>query len=366
MSASPLCVKPGPYALKGRGTSLNPTNRFDAAHIDAFDDGWDNQEEEEAKPRTSLIKDTTRSIISRNDSPDLSFGRSINPYRGCEHGCIYCFARPSHAYLGFSAGLDFETKIIFKPEAPKLLEKELSQPNYNPAVIFLGSNTDPYQPVERTLGITRDILEVLERFHHPVGIITKSANVLRDSDILSRMSAKGLARVHISITTLIPGLARAMEPRASSAKRRLATISTLTQAGIPTGIMASPMIPGLNDTELESILENAALFGASTAAMGLLRLPYEVSDLFKNWLEQYMPDRATHILSLIRQTRSGELNNSSFHKRFQGDGPYAALLSQRFKKAAKRLGLHEIKEDFDLSQFRATGRTSAALQMNLF
>lgn len=364
MSGSHIYVKPNTSALKGRGTSLNPANRFEAAHCAAFDDGWDYREENE-KPQTSLIKDSTRSIITRNDSPDICFEHSVNPYRGCEHGCIYCFARPSHAYLGLSAGLDFETKIIFKPEAPKLLEKELSRPRYKPGVIVLGSNTDPYQPVERTLGLTRAILEVLERFNHPVGIITKSATVLRDCDILSRMSAKKLARVHISVTTLDSELARLMEPRAASPKRRLAAISTLAQAGVDVGVMASPMIPGLNDAELETILENAAQAGATSAATVLLRLPHELGDLFNDWLLQHLPERAAHVLSLIRQTRAGALNDSGFHQRFQGTGPYAALLSQRFQKASKRLGLNKAEDAFDLSQFCIPGRATADLQMNL-
>lgn len=365
MSGSHIYVKPNTSAIKGRGTALNPSNRFDEAHCEAFDDGWDYREDAE-KPRTSLIKDATRSIITRNDSPDICFDRSINPYRGCEHGCIYCFARPSHAYLGLSPGLDFETQIVFKPEAPRLLEKELSRSGYKPGVIVLGSNTDPYQPVERTLGLTRAILEVLERFNHPVGIITKSATVLRDCDILSRMSAKNLAHVHISITTLDNELARLMEPRAASPGRRLAAISALAQAGINVGVMASPMIPGLNDAELELILEKAALAGATGAGTVLLRLPYELGNLFNDWLLQYLPERASHVLSLIRQTRAGALYDSGFHQRFQGAGAYAALLSQRFQKASKRLGLNKAEAPLDLSQFRVPGRASAQLQMNLF
>lgn len=365
MSGSHIYVKPNEHALKGRGTGLNPTNRFEAASLEAFDDGWDEQEDD-VKPRTSLIKDTTRSIIAKNDSPDICFSTSINPYRGCEHGCIYCFARPSHAYLGFSAGLDFETKIVFKPEAPKLLEKALSQARYKPDVIVLGSNTDPYQPVERTLGLTRAILEILERFNHPVGIITKSATVLRDTDILARMSAKGLVRVHISITTLNPELARVMEPRASTPKRRLAAISTLSQAGVMVGVMASPMIPGLNDAELETVLEEAAKAGATSAATTLLRLPYELGDLFTDWLHNYMPERAAHVLSLIRQTRAGTLNNAEFHNRFEGSGAYAGLLAQRFQKTITRLGLNKAEAALDLSKFQVPGSTSARLQMNLF
>lgn len=364
MSGSHIFVKPRADTFKGRSTSLNPANRFETAHREAFDDGWDYREE--APLRTNLIKDATRSIISQNDSPDISYDRSVNPYRGCEHGCIYCFARPSHAYLGLSAGLDFETQIIFKPEAPRLLEKELSRTGYKPSVIVLGSNTDPYQPVERTLGLTRAILEVLERFNHPVGIITKSSTVLRDCDILARMSAKKLASVHISITTLDSKLARIMEPRAASPKRRLAALSTLTQAGIDAGVMASPLIPGLNDAELETILENSAQAGATSAATVLLRLPYELGNLFNEWLLQHLPERAAHVLSLIRQTRAGALNNSDFYQRFQGTGPYAALLSQRFQNASKRLGLNKPEANLDLSQFRVPSRAAAHSQMNLF
>jgi DNA repair photolyase len=354
-----------PGAIKGRGTALNPANRFEAARQEAFDDGWD-REGEADKPQTTLIRDTTRSIIARNDSPDLSFETSVNPYRGCEHGCIYCFARPSHAYLGFSAGLEFETKIVFKPEAPRLLEKELSRPGYKPGVIVLGSNTDPYQPVERTLGLTRSILEVLERFNNPVGIVTKSAGVTRDKDILTRMAAKGLAKVHLSITTLDPALARAMEPRAASPARRLAAISELAETGIPVGVMASPMIPGLNDAEMEQILADAAKAGATSAYTTMLRLPHELGALFTDWLEKYLPERAAHVLSLIRQSRAGQLNDSQFHSRFAGTGPYAAMMMQRFARAVQRLGLDEARSRLDVSQFRVPGRTPASLQMNLF
>ncbi len=367
MSVSRVQIKKDavPGAIKGRGTALNPANRFEAARHEAFDDGWD-REEEAGKPQTTLIRDATRSIIARNDSPDLSFETSVNPYRGCEHGCIYCFARPSHAYLGFSAGLEFETKIVFKPEAPRLLEKELSRPGYKPGVIVLGSNTDPYQPVERTLGLTRAILEVLERFNNPVGIVTKSAGVVRDKEILARMAAKGLAKVHLSITTLNPALARAMEPRAASPTRRLAAISELAEAGIPVGVMASPMIPGLNDAEMERILEEAAKAGATSAYTTMLRLPHELGALFTDWLEKYLPERAAHVLSLIRQSRAGQLNDSQFHARFAGSGPYAAMMAQRFARAVQRLGLDEARSRLDVSQFRSPGRTPASLQMSLF
>jgi DNA repair photolyase len=352
-------------AWKGRGTAQNPPNRFDRAQMEAFDDGWD-MEEEEVRPRTTLIRDATRSIIARNDSPDLAFDRSLNPYRGCEHGCIYCFARPSHAYLGFSAGLDFETKIVFKPEAARLLEKELSRPGYKAEVIVLGSNTDPYQPVERTLSITRSLLEVLERFNHPVSIITKSAGVLRDVDILARMAAKNLAKVHVSLTTLNPVLARAMEPRAASPARRLAAISGLVQAGIPAVVMASPMIPGVNDSELESILEAAAKAGASGAHTILVRLPHELGQLFTDWLNTHMPERASHVLSLIRQSRGGRLNDPDFHARFKSTGPYAELLPKRFARAARQFGLDGDRARLDTAQFRVPRAMREVAQMSLF
>lgn len=358
-------TKDVPGAIKGRGTAVNPPNRFEAARLETFDDGWD-LPEAESRPQTTLIRDTTRSIIARNDSPDISFVQSVNPYRGCEHGCIYCFARPSHAYLGFSAGLDFETKIIFKPEAAKLLEKELSKASYRPSVIVLGSNTDPYQPVERTLSITRSVLEVLERFGNPVGIITKSAGVLRDADILSRMAARNLAKVHVSITTLDPVLARALEPRAASPTRRLATLRELHAAGIPTGVMASPMIPGVNDAELETILEQAALAGAQSAHTVLLRLPHELSVLFTDWLHKHMPERATHVLSLIRQSRGGRLNDPDFHGRMAGSGPYAAMLHQRFERAARQFGLAAGTASLECGQFAIPGAKATPAQMSLF
>ena len=353
-------------AIKGRGTAVNPPNRFEALHLEAFDDGWDLPGEEAAKPQTTLIRDATKTIIARNDSPDLPFSQSINPYRGCEHGCIYCFARPSHAYLGFSAGLDFETKIVFKPEAAKLLEKELSKNSYKPAVMVLGSNTDPYQPVERTLSITRSVLEVLERFGNPVGIVTKSAGVLRDADILSRMAARNLAKVHISITTLDPVLARALEPRAASPARRLAAVRELRAAGIPVGVLASPMIPGVNDAELESILEAAALAGAKSAHTILLRLPHELGALFTDWLQKHLPERAAHVLSLIRQSRGGRLNDPDFHGRFAGSGPYADMLQKRFTRARTRFGLEDGAVSLDCSQFSAPRSRAAASQMSLF
>jgi DNA repair photolyase len=352
-------------AIKGRGTALNPPVRFDTLSRDAFDDGWD-MREDTPPPQTTLMRDATRSIITRNDSPDLGFDRSINPYRGCEHGCIYCFARPTHAYLGLSPGLDFETKIVFKPEAANLLEKELSKPGYEPRPITLGSNTDPYQPVERTLKITRALLEVLDKFNHPLAIVTKSAGVLRDADILSRMAKRNLVRVHISVTTLDATLARAMEPRAASPSRRLAAIAALTQAGIPTGVLAAPMIPGLNDSELENIIAAAARAGATGGGITLLRLPFELTELFTNWLNTHLPERASHVLSLIRQMRGGKLNDPQFHTRFAGAGPYAELLHKRFARAARQHGLLTEKYTLDTTKFAAPSAVKAAQQLSLF
>jgi DNA repair photolyase len=349
-------------SLKGRGTARNPAVRFDRQSRDAFDDGWDLPEDEPV-PQTTLIRDSTRSVITRNDSPDIGFDRSINPYRGCEHGCIYCFARPTHAYLGFSPGLDFETKIIFKPEAAALLEKELGKPGYVPQPIVLGSNTDPYQPVERTLKITRSLLEVLERFNHPLTIVSKSAGMLRDVDILSRMAKLNLVRVFISITTLNPTLARAMEPRAASPARRLAAITGLTQAGIPTGVLAAPMIPGLNDAELEQILEAAAKAGAIGGGLTLLRLPLELAELFTHWLNTHVPERASHVLSLIR---GGKLNESNVHARFAGQGPYAEMLSKRFTRAAKQYGLLTERFVLDTARFMPPNAQQTVKQLSLF
>jgi len=348
---NPRTIIPRNIIFEPRGTQRDPANRFESTSADPFDDGWDTLVDPTPPQDTVLIRDSSKSIISRNDSPDLGFDRGLNPYRGCEHGCIYCYARPTHAYLGFSPGLDFETKLIFKPEAASLLERELSRKSYTPAPIVLGSNTDPYQPVERQLKLTRAVLDVLDRFNHPVSVITKSAGVLRDVDILGRMAARNLARVHLSITTLDPRLARAMEPRAATPSRRLATVSLLAQAGIPVGVLAAPMIPGVNDAELEAILEASAKAGARSASAILLRLPHEVGTLFEDWLRRTMPERAGHVLSLIRQTRNGELNDAKFGSRFKGSGPYADLLAARFRRAATKLGLNHPPSPLDCAMF---------------
>ncbi|HWT09443.1 MAG TPA: PA0069 family radical SAM protein, partial [Roseomonas sp.] len=327
-----------PLARKGRGAGLNPAVRFERSSREAFDDGWGTLEAAfaELPPLpTTLTRDNAKSALAWNESPDIGFDRAVNPYRGCEHGCVYCYARPSHAYLGLSPGMDFETRLLFKPEVAALLEKELRKPGYDPKPIALGSNTDPYQPVERTLKLTRAVLDVLDRFNHPVTIVTKSAGVLRDLDILSGMAQRNLVRVCLSITTLDARLARIMEPRAASPERRLAAVRELAAAGIPAAVLAAPMIPAVNDAELESILERAAAAGATSAGYVLLRLPLEIKQLFEDWLARHMPDRAARVLSLVRQTRGGAMYDSRFGVRQKGTGAYADLLAQRFAVAAK-------------------------------
>lgn len=361
------CFAMPSLARKGRGAISNPPVRFEPARREAFDDGWATLEQSfaELPPLpTSLTEDRAKSALSYNESPDLGFDRSINPYRGCEHGCIYCYARPSHAYLGFSPGLDFETRLMFKPDIAALLEKELRKPGYQPRPIALGANTDPYQPVERQLGLTRAVLDVLDRFSHPVTIFTKSAGVLRDTDILQRLAARNLVRVCLSVTTLDPALARIMEPRAATPARRLQAIRELTAAGVPTAILAAPMIPAVNDMELEKLLEQGAAAGATSAGYVLLRLPLEIKQLFEEWLARHMPDRAARVLSLIRQTRGGALYDSRFGQRQTGSGPYAELMARRFAVAMRRLGLERRGGGtgaLDCSRFAVPGG-----QMSLF
>ena len=338
--------------LRGRGAVSNPAGRFEALREEAFDDGWDARDPPPQRVPTEVIIDRTKSIIARNDSPDIPFDRSINPYRGCEHGCIYCFARPSHAYLGYSPGLDFETKIVAKPEAADLLRRELRRSGYQVGPLALGSNTDPYQPVEREHQITRQVLEVLREARHPTGIVTKSALILRDLDVIVPMAKEGLAQVMVSVTTLRRDLARAMEPRAAAPARRLATIAALHEAGVPVGVLASPMIPALNDSELEAILEAAAGAGARSAGFILVRLPHELKELFSEWLETHVPARAAHVESLIRDTRGGQLYEARFGERMRGQGPYAELLANRFRVASRRYGLDRKHPPFRLDLFR--------------
>jgi DNA repair photolyase len=323
----------------GRGASSNGSGRYESLARVAFDDGW--QGLEDLPPfKTTVTVDSTRKIIAHNDSPDLSFDRSINPYRGCEHGCVYCYARPTHAYLGLSPGLDFESKLFMKPNATELLERELSSPDYSPKIIAIGSNTDPYQPIERRYQIVRRILEVLDRAGHPVGIVTKSALVLRDLDILTRMAKRDLVKVAISVTTLDPKLARVMEPRASTPPRRLDALRQLVKAGVPTSTLVAPVIPALNDSEIERILEAVAETGVRNAGYVLLRLPLELRDLFREWLIENFPDRYRHVISLIRQTRGGRDYDSTWGKRMTGSGPIAWMIGRRFEIACERLGFN--------------------------
>ncbi|RDJ23604.1 radical SAM protein [Bosea caraganae] len=328
-----------PERRRGRGATINPGGRYEAEQRIEEDDGWGSLGE--LPPfKTEIAIEKPRTIITRNDSPDISFDRSINPYRGCEHGCVYCFARPSHAYLGLSPGLDFESKLTAKPDAALLLEKELSAASYTPRTIAIGTNTDPYQPIERKLRIMRSILEVLARFNHPVGIVTKSALVQRDIDILAPMAAQGLAKVAISLTTLDPKLARGMEPRAASPAKRLETIRRLSEAGIPVTVLVAPIIPAINEQEIERILDAAKDAGARGAGYVLLRLPLEVKDLVQDWLLTHHPDKLRHVVSLIRSTRGGKDYDSAWGQRQVGSGPYAWMIGRRFEMAAERLGFN--------------------------
>lgn len=334
-----------PLPPRGRGTASNPHNRFAPKRSVAEDDGW--YQEVPLTQGTEVRFETAKSIITRNSSPDLPFDRSINPYRGCEHGCIYCYARPSHAYWDLSPGLDFETKLIAKSNAAALLEQQLSKPGYRCAPINLGSNTDPYQPIEREQQLTRRTLEVLLRYRHPVTIVTKGSLILRDLDLLAELARQRLVAVMISLTTLDDELKRILEPRAAAPKARLRAIRVMREAGIPVGVLCSPMIPMINDSELESLLAEAHAAGAQSAAYMMLRLPLEVAPLFEEWLAAHYPQRAAHVLSLIRQSRGGELYDSRFGSRMRGEGPFAELLAQRFAKALKRLGLNR-REGFAL------------------
>lgn len=355
---------PRPLAFKGRGTVSNSVGRFEKLERVEQDDGWDNLDTELSAVQTEVIIDSTRTIINYNDSPDISFDRSINPYRGCEHGCTYCFARPTHTYLGYSAGLDFESRILIKPNAAELLRKELAKPGYVCNSIGMGTNTDPYQPLERKYQITRSILEVLAEYKHPVSIVTKNALIERDLDILGPMAEQGLARVFISITTLNKEIARTLEPRAAAPHRRLQAIRAMKDAGIPVGVMTAPIIPVLTDTEMESILEAAAKAGASSAGYVMLRLPLEVAPLFEEWLRQYFPLKAEHVMSIVKQSRGGKAYNSAFYERQRGSGLFADMIAQRFKLATRKLGLNQEREQMNTRLFSPPRPPQP--QMNLF
>ncbi|RAZ80406.1 radical SAM protein [Mesorhizobium atlanticum] len=341
-----------PDRNRGRSAGINPSGRFEPVSRHVFDDGW-NSLEELPPFKTEVQVEKPRTIITRNESPDISFDRSINPYRGCEHGCVYCFARPTHSFMGLSPGLDFESKLFAKPDAARMLDRELSKPGYQPRTIAIGTNTDPYQPIEKQYRIMREILEVLEARGHPVGIVTKSALVTRDIDILSRMAERGLAKVALSVTTMDRMLARTMEPRASTPTKRLEAIRQLSDAGIPASVMVAPIIPGLNDPEMERILDSARAAGAREAGYVILRLPLEVAPIFKDWLLRHYPDRYRHVMSLIRSMRDGKDYDSEWGKRMKGAGPYAWQIGRRFEIAAKRLGLNVERRQLRIDQFVA-------------
>jgi len=346
----------------GRGAQTNRSGRYEPIAYEPQDDGWESLAELEALT-TEVQEVPARRILARNDSPDIGFDRSINPYRGCEHGCIYCFARPTHAFLGLSPGLDFETKLFAKTDAAQALERELAEPGYEVSTIAIGTNTDPYQPIERRYRIMRRILEVLSATNHPVGIVTKSALVLRDLDILTSMAKRGLVKVALSVTTLDRRLARAMEPRASTPDKRIETLQRLVDAGVPASVMVAPVIPGLTDMEMERILECASTVGIKNAGYVLLRLPLEIGDLFTEWLQANCPDRAKRVLSLMRSTRGGKLYDAKWGKRMVGDGPYAWMIGRRFEMAAERLGMNESLVELRTDLFTPPSRPGQQLKL---
>ncbi|RQO63225.1 radical SAM protein [Paucibacter sp. KBW04] len=360
-------------ALKGRGTAWAIAHRFERDQREAFDDGWGTLEqsvdEQVLPPRTQIIEEQAGRILSRNQSPDIPFDLSINPYRGCEHGCVYCFARPTHSYLNLSPGLDFETRIVAKMNAAERLCTELSKPSYRPQLLCLGAATDAYQPIERKLRITRGLIELLHDCRHPVSIVTKSAGILRDLDLLGPMGRAGLASVYVSITTLDAGLARVLEPRAASPQSRLKALQALAEAGVPVGVSVSPLIPFLNEPELEQVLEAAAEMGARSAFSIALRLPWEVNPLFQDWLQQHVPDRAARIMARVQEMRGGRDNDARFGSRMTGEGLWADLVRQRLRKACARLGLNRERLTLDLSQFQPPqggGEAPAKAQGELF
>jgi DNA repair photolyase len=358
--------------VKGRGTAWSLAHRFSKDERLTFDDGWGTLEQSVQElalpPATQVLEERVKTILAGNDSPDIGFDLSINPYRGCEHGCIYCYARPTHSYLNLSPGLDFETRIVAKVNAAQRLREAFAGRNYAPLLLNIGSATDAYQPAERKLGITRSVIEVLSEHRHPFSLVTKSAGVERDIDLIAPMAQRNLAAVYVSITTLDAALARVMEPRAASPERRLATIRRLAQAGVPVGVSVSPVIPFLNEPELERILEAARDAGATSAFSIVIRLPWEVNPLFQQWLEQHFPARAARVMARIREMRGGADNSSRFGERMTGSGVWAQLLRQRFHKASARLGLNRARVELDLTQFRRGGLAAveAPAQQSLF
>lgn len=356
--------------VKGRGTVWAIEHRFTQQVSEACDDGWgtlDQQaSEEKLAPTTTIIEERAKSILSRNDSPDISFDLSVNPYRGCEHGCVYCFARPTHSYLNMSPGLDFETRIIAKVNAAERLREAFASRSYRPSLLNLGSATDAYQPVERKLRITRALIELLAECAHPFSLVSKSSGVERDLDLIAPMAQRGLAAVYISVTSLDPALARILEPRAASPQRRLRTIEALAKAGVPVGVSVSPIIPFINEPELERVLEAAAEAGATSAFSIVLRLPWEVNPLFQQWLEQHFPQRASRVMARVREMRGGRDYDASFGTRMKGEGVWAQLLEQRFRKTAARLGLNRTRIELDLTQFKRPLPARRDGQIDLF
>jgi len=345
-----------PDPVKGRGTSWAIENRFSSQTGESFDDGWgtiDQQAQEEyLPPATQIIEERVKSVLSSNDSPDIGFDLSINPYRGCEHGCIYCFARPTHSYLNMSPGLDFETRIIAKVNAAEKLREAFASKSYEPLMLNIGAATDAYQPIERKLGITRSVIELLSECHHPFSMVTKSSGIERDLDLVAPMAERRLVAIYVSITSLDPALARILEPRAAAPHRRLRTVEALAKAGVPVGVSVSPVIPFINEPELEKILEAAAAAGASSAFSIVLRLPWEVNPLFQQWLDQHFPERAARVMARVREMRGGKDYDARWGARLKGEGVWAQLLHQRFTKAVARLGLNRTRVELDLTQFK--------------
>jgi DNA repair photolyase len=356
--------------LKGRGTAWKVDHRFERQACEAVDDGWGNLDqqasEEHLPPETQVTEERVKSIVSSNDSPDLSFDLTINPYRGCEHGCIYCFARPTHSYLNLSPGLDFETRIIAKVNAAERLRETFATRRYEPKLLNIGAATDAYQPVERKLRITRSVIELLAECAHPFSLVSKSSGVERDLDLIAPMAAKRLAAVYVSVTSLDPNLARILEPRAAAPHRRLQTIRTLAEAGVPVGVSVSPMIPFINEPEIERILEAAAEAGATSAFGIVLRLPWEVNPLFQQWLDHHFPQRASRVMARVREMRGGKDYDANFGSRLRGEGVWAELIAQRFRKAAARFGLNRERVELDLTQFRKPLATRGDGQQDLF
>ncbi len=348
---------------KGRGAGFRPDPRYSDSTRETFDDGWGSADEQAPPLRTTVTPERVKSVINRNSSPDLPFNLSINPYRGCEHGCAYCYARPAHAYVDLSPGLDFESRLFSKPDAAAVLRAELARPGYRCEPISIGANTDCYQPVERRLGITRAIIEVLSECRHPLTIVTKSALVERDLDLLAPMAAEGLVQVFVSVTTLDRELARRMEPRAAAPQRRIETLRRLAGAGVPAGVMFAPVIPALNDHELERVLEQAAQVGAVHAGYVVLRLPREVNPLFKDWLATHYPLRAEHVMSRVRQIRGGAESDATFGRRLKGEGVFAELVRQRFERQCRALGLNKSRHALNTRRFRPPPKDDGQLEL---